>query len=60
MSAKSSSTIDLILVLDTDKVYQAGAIDIGISDHCLIFCLRKVIKNDFNKHNTVKIRSMRE
>ena len=29
-----------------------------ISDHCLIFSTRKVIKNVFNKHNTVKIRSM--
>ena len=33
MSAKSSSTIDLILVSDTDKVSQSGVIDFGISDH---------------------------
>ena len=62
VSARSSSTIDLLLVLDTctDKVSQSGVIDIGISDHCLIFCARKVIKHVFNKHNTVKIRSMRD
>ena len=33
---------------------------IDISDHCLIFCTRKDIKNVFNKQNTVKIRSMRD
>ena len=44
MSAKSSSTIDLILVSDTDKVSQSGVIDPGISHHCLIFGTRKVIK----------------
>ena len=44
VSGKSSSTIDLILISDTDKVSQSGVIDLGISDHCLIFCTRKVIK----------------
>ena len=43
VSAKSSPTIDLILVSGTDKVSQSGVIDLGISDHCLIFCTRKVI-----------------
>ena len=44
VSAKSLSTIDLILVSDTDKVSQSGVIDIGISDHCLIFCTLKFLK----------------
>ena len=30
-------------------------IDIGISDHSLIFCTRKV----FNKHNSVKLKSLK-
>ena len=51
VSAKFSSTIDLILVSDTDKISQSGVIDLGISDRCLIFCTRKVITNVFNKHN---------
>ena len=42
MSAKSSSTIDLILVSDTDKVSQSGVIDLDISDHCLISALEKL------------------
>ena len=53
--AKSSSTTDLILVSDTDNVSHPDVIDIGISDHCLIFC--NLYKKN-NKHNTVRIRSM--
>ena len=58
-SSMSSTTIDLVLVSDKDKVSQSGVIDIGISDHCLVYCTRKVTKNTFNKHNTVKVRSMK-
>ena len=55
----SSTTFDLVLVSDKDKVSQSGVIDIGISDHCLVYCTRNVTKNTFNKHNTVKVRSMK-
>ena len=48
-----SSTIDLILVSDIEKSSQSGVIDIGISDHSLIFCTRKQTKTVFNKHNSV-------
>ena len=34
-------------------------IDIGISDHSLIFCTRKQTKAVFNKHNSVKLRSLK-
>ena len=47
VSAKYSSTINLILVSDTDKFSQSVVIDLGISDHCLIFCTRKFIKKAF-------------
>ena len=33
--------------------------DIGLSDHSLIFCTRKVVKGAINKHNSVKVRSLR-
>ena len=59
VSSMSSTTIDLVLVSDKEKVSQSGAIDIGISDHCLVYCTRKVTKNTFNKNNTVKVRSMK-
>ena len=53
-----SSIIDLILVSDADKISQSGILDIGLSDYCLIYCTRKILKASLNSHNTVKIRSM--
>ena len=41
VSKTSSSVIDLILISDFDKISQSGVLDIGISDHCLIYCTRK-------------------
>ena len=58
IKVKSSSITDLKRASDTDKVFQSDVIGIGISDHCLIFCTKKVIKNVSNKHNTVKLRPM--
>lgn len=59
VSKTSSSIIDLILISDTDKISQSGVLDLGISDHCLTYCTRKVLKTTINSHNTVKIRSMK-
>ena len=59
VSKTSSTTIDLILVSDTDKISQRDVLDLGISDHCLIYCTRKVLRNTINSHNTVKIRSLK-
>ena len=53
----TSSTIDLIPVTDSEKISQHGVLDIGVSDHSLIYCTRKVTRSIFNKHNTVTIRS---
>ena len=58
ISKTSSSVIDLILVSDFDKISQSGVLDIGISDHCLKYCTRKILKTTLNSHNRVKIRSM--
>ena len=60
ISTTSSSTIDLILVSDTDKISQSGVLDVGVSDHCMIYCTRKHVKFAFNKHNSIKIRSMKK
>ena len=58
VSKTSSTTIDLILVYDTDKISQKGVLDLRISDHCLIYCTRKVLRNTIKSHNTVNIRSL--
>ncbi len=46
----SASCIDLILVSDKDKITQSGVISIGISDHFLTFCTRKVSRGTLRKH----------
>ena len=38
---------------------QSGVIEVGLSDHQMIFCSRKILRSKFNKHNTVKIRSLK-
>ena len=44
---------------DSEKISQSRVIDTGLSDHCLVYCTRKVMRNYINKHKTVKIRSMK-
>ena len=36
----SKTTIDLILASDYTNISQIGVIDIGLSDHCMIYCTR--------------------
>ena len=54
-----SMTIDLRLTSDKHKLCNSGVIDIGLSDHSLIFCTRKVVKGAINKLNSVKVRSLK-
>ena len=48
ISTTSSSTIDLILVSDTDKISQSGVLDVGVSDHCMIYFKIRSMKK-YNK-----------
>ena len=42
---KNTSTIlDHILTNSTDKIFQVGTMDIGLSDHKFIYCTRKEFK----------------
>ena len=51
--------IDHALTSSTEKIFQSGIIDCGMSDHQLIFCTRKVKRTKFNKHNNVFLRSIK-
>jgi len=55
-TAKSSTIIDLILTNNESKVFSAGVIPLSISDHDLIYCIRKVRprKNIVAKNSTSK------
>ena len=59
VTATSESCLDLIMVSDKDKISQFGTINIGLSDHMLTYCTRKISRGVFGKHKTVKIRSMK-
>ena len=54
-----ASLLDHIITNNTKKVYQSGVLDIGLSDHLITFCSRKIIKGQIGKHKTIRIRSLK-
>ena len=56
---KSETILDLILATDMYKVSQSGTLPFGISDHNIIYMTRKIKRGQINRHNTVKIRSLK-
>ena len=52
----SESAISRFLATDREKVCQSGVLNVGISDHLITYCTRKVNKAPVNKHNTVRMR----
>ena len=59
VTSTSSALIDHVLSNTSEKICQFGTISLGLSDHCLVFVTRKVVKGQINKHNTVKLRSLK-
>ena len=59
MSIYKESAIDQILVSDPEKVCQSG-VSLGMSDHLLPYCTRKVTRAYVNKHKTIRIRSSKK
>ena len=51
--------MDHILTNSTEKVSQSGVLDIGLSDHQIIFCTRKTKKHKTNTKTFIKIRSLK-
>ena len=51
----SESAIDLILVTDHEKLCQLGVLSVGISDHLITYCKRKVDRVPVNKHNIFRM-----
>ena len=59
ITENSSSLLDHIFTNNVNKIYQSGVLNVGLSDHLIIFCSRKVIRGQIGKHKTIKIRSMK-
>ena len=59
--AKSCSTLlDHILTNANEMVSISGVIDIGLSDHQLVFCTKKKQKFKLYKHKTIKTISLKK
>ena len=59
ISCSNSTINDHILASYPDRVTQRGIIDIGISDHQLIFCTRKTLKTKTASHKQISFRSLK-
>ena len=58
-TCNAASLLDHILTTCAEKVSQKGVIDVGLSDHQLIFCTRKIRRTRRNIHNQIQTRSLR-
>ena len=58
-TCNTASLLDHILTNCAEKVSQKGVIDVGLSDHQLIFCTRKIRRTRGNMHNQIQTRSLR-
>ena len=56
---QQETLIDHILTNCSEKVTQAGVIELGLSDHDLIYCTRKIVRKKYFEHNTVSLRSLK-
>ena len=56
---KTSTLLDHIFTNNSDKFCQSGVLPVGLSDHYITYCTRKIIRGYVGTHNTIKIRSLK-
>ena len=56
---RSSSLLDHILTNSFSKISQQGVLDLGLSDHRLIYCTRKTTRTKIHEHTYVNIRTLK-
>ena len=59
ITENKSSLLDHVLTNCSDKISQSGVRDIGVSDHQLIYCTRKVSHSKTNCHKQIKMCSLK-
>ena len=59
VTCETSTLIDHILVNSNEKISQYGVIDIGISDHQMIYCTRKLVRNTSGEEKYIESRSLK-
>ena len=55
----SRTLIDLCLTNSPDKICNSGVVNIGISDHCVIFLTRKISHFRYFVHKTAEVRQLK-
>ena len=60
ITCNSSTIIDHILTNSCEKIVNSGVIDLSLSDHQMIFCTRKLMRQKFNFHKHIKCRSLKK
>ena len=59
MAPKTSTFINHLLTNANKKVTQRGIINIGSSDHQMIFCTRKIKKDKLNRNKQISFKSFK-
>lgn len=59
ITESSSSLIDVILTNMPNRIVLSGVLPIGISDHCLVFVIRKIAIQSIKKHKIVQSRNFK-
>ena len=59
VTCSSSTIIDHILASFPDRVSQQGVIDVGRSDHQIIYCTRKISRIKRGTHKQIRYRSLK-
>ena len=60
ISSTTSSLLDHILTNAGWKISLKGVTDVGLSDHQLIYCTRKILRTKANMHNQIQIQSLKK
>ena len=60
ITCSTSLLLDHILTNSSEKVSQKGVIDVGISDHQLIYCTRKIKRIKHNMYNQIQVRPLKK
>lgn len=59
ITPKSRTIIDCILVSDNYKIFRSGVLEAGLSDHNMVYVIRKLKREAIRQHNTLQIRSLK-
>ena len=60
ITCSTSTLLDHILTNSSEKVSQKGVIDVGVSDHQLMYCTRKIKRTKHYIHNQIQVPSLKK